>query len=91
MTMEPPERRPSREEIDRLLKSAGPQIERLFRSHGIPVQEAEKQIGEALAILVFRWDLIRNPEWWLLDRLGKTARQFSTHTPEEADDEEAPS
>lgn len=89
--MEPPERRPSREEIDRLLKSAGPRIERLFHSHGIPAEEAERQIGEALTLLVFRWDQIRNPEWWLLDRLGKTARRFSTHSPEETDDEEAPS
>ncbi len=89
--MEPPERRPTREEIDRLLKSIGPRIDRLFRRHGIPPEEAERQIGEALTILVFRWDRIRNPKWWLLDRLGKTARRFSTHSPEEPDDEEAPS
>jgi hypothetical protein len=75
--------RPTQEEVDRLLEALGPKIERLFRRQGIPPEEAEREVDEALTALLYLWDRVRNPEWWLMDRLEKAALRLANPLPEE--------
>jgi len=78
---------PSRRELDQVREQVRPDLEDLFRRHGISQVDAERLLREALMRLAYQWDRIRNRSWWLLDSIESAARELSQpSTPEDFDD-----
>lgn len=78
---------PSRRELDQVREQVRPDLEDLFRQHGISQVDAERLLREALMRLAYQWDRIRNRSWWLLDSIETAARELSQpSTPEDFDD-----
>ncbi len=79
--------RPTREELDKLLAKIRPRMARLFLRHGVPLEEAACLAAEAWRSYLYRWDRVRNPEWWLLDWLEKAIRRTANPSPKEPRDD----
>jgi hypothetical protein len=62
---------PTRDDLKRLLDRLQPKIARLFERHGVSALEAERRVTEALTLLSYRWERVRDRERWLLDALRK--------------------
>ena len=75
--------RPRQQELDHLLETLGPRIAELVRRHGCPPETAEEVIREALLALAHQWNRVASREWWLLDRIEKSARRSSNPSREE--------
>ncbi len=65
--------RPTRQELELLLRHLGPEIARIFRRHGISEDEAQLFVGEALAELTRKWGRVKNRERWFLRSLAERA------------------
>ncbi len=62
---------PTQDDLQRLLDRLRPRIARLFDRHGVSVEEAESRVADALVRLLYRWELVRDRERWLLAKLKK--------------------
>lgn len=57
------------EPIERFLERIRPRIKRVLRTYGIPPEDAEDVLQEALLDAVRKWDTIQHMETWLLGTL----------------------
>ncbi len=74
--------RPSPEDLERVVASARSEIVRLFEERGVPDEEAERRIGDALVRLAWRWGRVRNRARWLVTTLDKETRNREQTTRE---------
>lgn len=79
-------KRPTRHELDALLAKVRPEMARLFLRHGVSAEQAARLAAEAWRSYLFRWDRVRNPEWWLLDWLEKAIRRNANPSSKEPRD-----
>ncbi|HRC86827.1 MAG TPA: hypothetical protein PK413_14560 [Thermoanaerobaculia bacterium] len=63
------------------LDSVRPQIEEIFVRHSVLPERASEILSDTLAILVWRWEAIRNREAWLLAMIERKARASATDRP----------
>ncbi|HEX4952626.1 MAG TPA: hypothetical protein VF017_04425 [Thermoanaerobaculia bacterium] len=52
-------------------------IEEQFAAHGVAKSDAEAILAETLAVLVWRWETIRNREAWLIAMIERKVRMLS--------------
>lgn len=60
---------PGPEPLEDLLRRVRPRLKRLLNSSGIPLQDAEDVLQEALLDAIRQWETIRNMEAWLIGTL----------------------
>jgi RNA polymerase sigma-70 factor (ECF subfamily) len=62
-----PDKPPSpRESLDELLRRLRPRLKQVLGRYRIPVHDAEDLVQEALISTIQKWDVIQDPEAWLL-------------------------
>lgn len=67
---------PGSEPFEELLERVRPRIRRLLKSYGIPLQDAEDVLQDALLEALRQWDTIRSMEAWLLGTLRFKCAQY---------------
>lgn len=67
---------PSDQEINQLLAEEWPRIQGLFQEHGIPEEASEKIVQETLLALLFRWQHISQPAYWLITTIRGRCEAF---------------
>lgn len=77
--------RPTQEDLDLLLEGLRPEAAALFEARGIPEDEAERLLAEAVMEAVWRWDRLRDRAGWVLKTLDRRTRP----TPETSEEETA--
>jgi RNA polymerase sigma factor (sigma-70 family) len=55
-----------RESLDQLLRRLRPRLKQVLGRYRIPVHDAEDLVQEALISTIQKWDVIQDPEAWLL-------------------------
>jgi RNA polymerase sigma factor (sigma-70 family) len=57
--------------LDDFLRRVEPRLKRLLASYRIPVADAEDLVQQALLALLYQWDKVRDPEYWVLGTLKR--------------------
>lgn len=68
-----------RESLAAFLERVRPRIKRVLRSFGIPPEDAEDVLQEALLEAVRKWDTIQHLEAWLLGTLSFKCSKYWRH------------
>lgn len=68
-----------REPLDSFLERVRPRVKRLLRSFGIPPEDAEDLLQEALLEAVRKWDTIQHLEAWLFGTLSFKCSKYWRH------------
>ena len=55
-----------RESLDQLLRRLRPRLKQVLGRYRIPAHDAEDLVQEALISTIQKWDVIQDPEAWLL-------------------------
>ncbi len=69
MTCPDPAPAPDAESFEDFLRRVRPRLRRLLKSSGIPLQDADDVLQEALLDALRQWETIRNMEAWLIGTL----------------------
>ena len=78
--------RPTDQDLARLLDRLRPKIIRRLRLSAVPMAEAERMIGEALIGVAYRWDRVRDREWWVLEFFEKEIQRYLQKPEKEPED-----
>src|SRR6185295_5559990 len=57
-----------RESLDQLLRRLRPRLKQVLGRYRVPAHDAEDLVQEALISTIQKWDVIQDPEAWLLVR-----------------------
>ncbi|HSF40516.1 MAG TPA: sigma factor, partial [Thermoanaerobaculia bacterium] len=57
---------PVRESLDQLLRRLRPRLKQVLGRYRVPAHDAEDLVQEALISTIQKWDVIQDPEAWLL-------------------------
>jgi len=57
--------------FDDFLKKVEPKLKRILVLYRIPAEDSEDVLQQTLLNLLYQWDRIRDPEWWLLGTLKR--------------------
>jgi RNA polymerase sigma factor (sigma-70 family) len=57
---------PGEEPLEELLERIRPRIKKLLRKYGIPLQDAEDVVQDAILVALSKWDTIHYKEGWIL-------------------------
>jgi hypothetical protein len=77
---------PTQEDLDRLMRRLRPRIAALFAARGVPAEEAERLMGDALIAIAYRWRRVHDRAGWVMKTLDKKTRP----KPEKTQEENAP-
>lgn len=68
---------PSQEPLDALLRRIEPKLKRIIGRYGIPAQDAEDLVQQALLAFVHKRDGIRDTETWLVGSVKKECLMYA--------------
>jgi len=57
--------------FDDFLKKVEPKLKRILVLYRIPAEDSEDVLQQTLLNLLYQWERIRDPEWWLLGTLKR--------------------
>ncbi|HEY2738067.1 MAG TPA: sigma-70 family RNA polymerase sigma factor [Thermoanaerobaculia bacterium] len=57
--------------FDDFLKKVEPKLKRILVLYRIPAEDSEDVLQQTLLNLLYQWDRVRDPEWWLLGTLKR--------------------
>lgn len=57
--------------FDEFLRRMEPRLKRLLGTYRIPPEDAEDVLQQTLLALLYQWDRVRDPEFWLLGTLKR--------------------
>jgi len=57
--------------FDDFLKKVEPKLKRILVLYRIPADDSEDVLQQTLLNLLYQWDRVRDPEWWLLGTLKR--------------------
>jgi RNA polymerase sigma factor (sigma-70 family) len=57
--------------FDQFLQRVEPRLKRLLATYRIPAEDAEDVLQQTLMALLYQWDVVRDPERWLLGTLKR--------------------
>ncbi|MGD2116491.1 MAG: RNA polymerase sigma factor [Acidobacteriota bacterium] len=64
------------EAIERILRRLRPKLLRVLAHHGVPPEDAEDLLQQALLALIYKQRAIQSPEAWLLGTLRNTCLRY---------------
>jgi len=57
--------------FDDFLKKVEPKLKRILVLYRIPAEDSEDLLQQTLLNLLYQWERVRDPEWWLLGTLKR--------------------
>jgi len=69
--MSTPEQPEAAVSFDDFLKKVEPKLKRILVLYRIPAEDSEDVLQQTLLNLLYQWDRVRDPEWWLLGTLKR--------------------
>jgi RNA polymerase sigma factor (sigma-70 family) len=62
--------------FEEFLKEVEPRLKRLLAKYGIPSEDAEDILQQALLALLYQWERVRDPESWLFGTVKRHCLMF---------------
>jgi RNA polymerase sigma factor (sigma-70 family) len=69
--MSTPEQTEPAVSFDDFLKKVEPKLKRILVLYRIPAEDSEDLLQQTLLNLLYQWERVRDPEWWLLGTLKR--------------------